>query len=98
MPALWQELPKQFSVSLLQSLRLGRRDFPPQLTRHRAGEQASAHPDTPVNAPAVDREPHLRQGSLPGEHVRVDRVDERSVEIEDECRHHRRSTSLVMSC
>ena len=49
-----------------------------------AREQAAAHPDPPVDPPAVDRHPLLGERALPGEDVRVDRVDQRPVEIEDQ--------------
>jgi len=37
-----------------------------------------------VDPPAIDRQRYLGERALPGEHVRVDGVDERAVEIEDE--------------
>ena len=58
-----------------------------ELARDGAGEQAAAHADPAVDAPAVDRHPALGERPLPGEDVRVDGVDERAVEIEHEGRH-----------
>src|SRR5437773_1214135 len=37
-----------------------------------------------MDPPAVDRKPYLGECALPGEHVRIDGVDERAVEIEDQ--------------
>ena len=54
----------------------------------------SAHPDPAVHAPAVDRHARLRQRLLPGEDVRVHGVDQRPVEIEDQCAH---ATSVVLN-
>ena len=76
-------------MAALDLLGLLGRERPPDLARDGAGEQAAAHPDPPVDAPAVDRHPRLVERALPREDVRVDRVDERAVEVEDE-RGHRR--------
>src|SRR3979409_1990716 len=40
-----------------------------------------------MDLPAVDREPGLVEGLLPGDHVGIDGIDERAVEVEDECAH-----------
>ena len=72
------------AVARLDRLRLLSRELPPHLARDRAREQPAAHPDPAVDPPAVDRHPLLRERPLPREHMRVDRVDERSVEIEDQ--------------
>ena len=60
---------------------------PPDLACDRAREEASAHPNAPVDFPAVDREAGFRERALPGEHVRVNGVDERPVEIKNESAH-----------
>src|SRR3954465_15147027 len=49
-----------------------------------AREETPAHPYPAVDPPTVDRQPNLRERSLPCEHVRVDGVDERAVEVEDQ--------------
>ena len=54
------------------------------LPRRGSREESTAHPDSAMDPPAVDRQSHLVESALPGEDVSVDRVDERSVEIEDE--------------
>ena len=59
----------------------------PDLTRDGAREEAAAHADPPMDAPAVDRHPHFGQGPLPRKDVRVDGVDQRAVEVEDQGRH-----------
>ena len=40
-------------------------------------------PDVPVQPVTIDGYPHLTQGALPGQHVSVDRVYQRAVEIEN---------------
>src|SRR5439155_14021672 len=70
--AFWQQLAIELTVPLLNGLRLIGLEGPPDLTRDRAREQASAHPDAAMDTPAVDRHPGLRERTLPGEHVHVD--------------------------
>ena len=82
-----KQLAEQLAVPALQGLGLRRRQVVADLARHRAGEQAPAHPDAAVDAPAVDRHAGFVERLLPGEDVGVDRVDQRSVEIEDERPH-----------
>ena len=47
--------------------------------------QAAAHADLAVDAPDRERNAFAFERFLPGEHVLVDAVDERAVEIEQEC-------------
>src|SRR5438477_5215218 len=54
------------------------------LARDRTGEETAAHADAAVDLPAIDGQPRLRQRPLPREDVRVHRVNERPVEIEDQ--------------
>src|SRR5207302_639151 len=77
-------LAEDAAVAKLDRLGLCRRELAPHLARDRAREEAAAHPDPAVDAPAVDRHPFLRKRALPREHVRVDGVDQRAVEVEDE--------------
>ena len=79
-----QQLAVELAVAGLHRLRLVGGQLAPQLAPDRAREQAAAHADAPVHAPAVDRHVALGEHALPGEHVRVDGVDERAVEIEDQ--------------
>ena len=81
------ELAEQPVVDALQLLRLLVAQLVADLAADGAREQAAAHPDLAVDAPAVDGHPALLQGLLPREDVGVDGVDERAVEVEDECRH-----------
>ncbi len=48
------------------------------------GEEAAAHPDLAMNAPDRQRDALRVERFLPGEHVLVDAVDERAVEVEQE--------------
>src|SRR5438045_791512 len=70
-------------------LRLLRGDVSPELACDTAGEQATAHADTTMNPPSVDREAGFGEGALPREDMRIDGVDQRSVEVEDQGAHQR---------
>lgn len=85
--AVWEKLAEKLAVPCLDPFRVAVAERPPDLTRNCASKKAPAHPDTPVDLPAIDRESGFRQGALPREDVRVDGVDERSVEIENERTH-----------
>ena len=50
------------------------------------GEQAAAHADLAMDAPDGKVDPLGVQRLLPGEHVLIDAVDQRAVEIEEEHR------------
>jgi len=63
------------------------RERVPDLARDGTREQASAHPDAPVDAPPVERQARLGERQLPREDVRIHAVDEGSVEVEDERAH-----------
>ena len=93
-PPVGEQLAEDPPVPPLERLGLLRRQLPPHLARDGAREEAAAHPDPPVDPPPVDRHPLLRQRALPREDVRVDGVDERPVEIEDQRRHE----SLAITC
>ena len=82
-----QQLAEQAVVDVLQLARLLVGEVVPDLAADRAREQAAAHPDLAVDAPAVDRQAVLMEGLLPGEDVGIDGVDEGSVEVEDQRRH-----------
>ena len=66
------------------------RQAPPDLAGDGAGEEPAAHADPAMDPPAVDRVAGLEQRPLPGEDVGVDGVDERAVEVEDQCLHGQR--------
>jgi hypothetical protein len=74
-------------MALLEPLDLVVAELPPDLAGDGAREQPAAHADPPVDAPALERHPRLVEGLLPREDVRVDAVDERAVEVEDERAH-----------
>src|SRR5581483_1248830 len=59
-------------------------DLPPGLAEQRVGEQAAAHADLAVDPPDRELDPRLVQGLPPSQHVLVDAVDERPVEVEHE--------------
>ena len=83
-PPLGQQLVEDPPVAGLDRLGLLARELAADLAGDRAREEAAAHPDPAVDPPAVDRHPLLGERALPGEDVRVDRVDERAVEVEDQ--------------
>ena len=86
-PALGEQVAVELAVPALDFLDVGVFEGPTQLAREGAGEEAAAHADPAMDAPALDRHPGLRQGALPGEDVGIDRVDEGSVEVEDQGAH-----------
>jgi hypothetical protein len=83
-PSLGQDLAVELAVAALDRLGLLVGEGTPDLTCRGPGEEAAAHADAAVDPPAVDRESDFGERSLPGEHVRVDGVDERAVQVEDE--------------
>src|SRR6185312_16338732 len=50
----------------------------------RVDEQPAAHPDAAVDLPHRQAHPNTLQRLAPGQHVLVDAVDERAVQIEQE--------------
>ena len=86
-PALGQEALEDLAVAVLERARLLLAELAADLPAHGAGEEAAAHADAAVDPPAVDDDPALHERALPGEDVRVDRVDEGPVEVEDERGH-----------
>ena len=96
--AFGQELPEQFAVALQENFLLCGIDLAPEFACGRARSQAAAHADAPMDAPSIDREAAFRERPLPGEHVRVNRVDQRAVEIEDQRLHVYRLRRSTSSC
>ena len=84
---MWKQRFIDLAVTMLQRVGLIAFELATDLARDRAGEQPAAHANPAVHAPAVDRHAGFRQRLLPGKHVRVDGVDEGSVEIKDQCAH-----------
>jgi hypothetical protein len=87
-----QQLAEDLAVTGLDRAGLILGDRAPEFARDGAREEPAAHADAAVDAPAVDRHVALRERSLPSEHVGVDGVDERAVEVEDQ-RGHARTVS-----
>jgi hypothetical protein len=52
------------------------------LAQQHAAEQAAAHPDLAMDAPNREVDPLRCQRFAPGQHVLIDGVDQRAVEIE----------------
>jgi hypothetical protein len=57
---------------------------PVELAGQRGHEQPAAHADPAVDLPHRQVDVHARQSLAPGDHVLVDRVDQRPVEVEQE--------------
>ncbi len=74
-------------MSSLESFHFTLGDGAAQLSSNGTSEQPAAHPDPPVNPPAIDCHACFGQRPLPGEDVGVDRIDEGAVEIEDQRGH-----------
>ena len=58
-PALRQELAEELAVPGLDPAGILVAERLPDLAGHRSGEEAAAHPDAPVDLPAIDRETRL---------------------------------------
>ena len=61
-------------------------DREPGLAHQLVGEQAAAHADLAVDAPDGKLDALAVERLLPGQHVLIDAVDQRAVEIEQEDR------------
>ena len=86
-PSLRRELHEEFTVTTLKRFRFFRRELASDLACDCPCEQSAAHPDPAVNPPSVDRHPGFFKCLLPREHMRINRVDERSVEVKYQCVH-----------
>src|SRR5688572_14981822 len=86
-PTLGQQLAKQRAVTPLDRLCFGVRKSSTRLAGNGPREQAAAHPDASVDAPAIDWQPGLGKRALPGKYMGIDGVDQRSVEVEDQRLH-----------
>jgi hypothetical protein len=82
-----QDLEEDLRMPALEDLELLAGQRPADLARHHACEQSSTHPDPAVDAPGVDHESRFRERTLPREDMRVDGVDERPIQIEDQRPH-----------
>ena len=61
-------------------------DRNPRLADELVGEQAPAHADLAMDAPDGEVEALVVERLLPGEHMLIDAVDQRAVEVEKENR------------
>src|SRR5207253_7829432 len=93
--AFREEAAKQLTVPTLDDLGLVRRDLAAELACDAAREQAAAHADTTVDAPAVDGKARFGECALPRKHVSIDGVHERSIEIEDQGAYGRSSATAL---
>lgn len=82
-----QELPEDLLVAPVDRLGLLGGQLAAGLALGVADDQLAAGADVPVQAVAVHDDADLGQGELPGQHVAVDRIDERAVQVENECVH-----------
>src|SRR5690242_20201708 len=71
-------------MNALQALGLFSRDAVPGLSEKSINEEPSAHPDLAVNASDRQVNAARLQGFAPREHVLIDAVNKRAVQIEDE--------------
>ena len=81
-PHLRRVLLKRFAVYLVYSLSLFGRNLSPDLTSQSVHEESAAHADLAVNAPNGEMNPAGLERLTPREHVLIDAIDQRSVEIE----------------
>ena len=58
-------------------------ELQPGLAQQHVREQAAAHADASVDAPDREGDPLRLERLAPGEHVLVDAIDERAVEVEE---------------
>src|SRR5206468_8144221 len=84
-PPLGQQFAKKLPVAGLDAPGVTVAQGSSDLARHRPCEQPAAHPDASMDLPPIDRKTGLGKRTLPREDMRVDGVDERAVEIEDQC-------------
>jgi hypothetical protein len=70
-------------MSLVDSGDFLARELAPRLAQQRIDEETAAHSDPPMNAPHGELDPRFLERFAPREHVLVDAVDERSIEVEE---------------
>jgi hypothetical protein len=62
-------------------------EFVPKLTPSCTSEQTSAHPDPPVNTPAIDCHVRFCKRTLPREDVCIDCIDKGSIKVKNKRSH-----------
>src|SRR5262245_53727309 len=78
------ELAKNLGVPTVDRLGLLRGQLPPGIALGVADDKFPARPDVAVQAEAVHGNSSLGESLLPGEYMRVDGVDQRPVQIEEQ--------------
>lgn len=73
-----------FGVHLLKAGSLFRSNFVSSFSQQSIDEEASAHADSPVNAPHGQGNAGFLERLIPGEDVLIDAADQRSIEIKKE--------------
>jgi hypothetical protein len=81
-PNLGRAARVDIGVSTLQLLDKPGADLGSGLAKQRVDQQSATHADPAMNSPDGEPDPHLLKGFTPCQHVLVDAVDERPVEIE----------------
>ena len=86
----WSDAVKATDERVAVQFRERRDHLPIELSVELAGErvyeQAAAHPDPAVDLPHGQADTHALERVAPGDHVLIDAVDERSVEVEQKRR------------
>src|SRR6266478_1142368 len=86
---------KQSRVRLLELGRVFLAQLMPGLTRQTIGQESTAHPDAPVDAPDRQLDAGQLERLVPRDGVLIDAVNERAVQVEEEGRtvgHDRKAT------
>ncbi len=82
-PWVRHDLLEEFAVPAVNGLYLLRRQLATGLALGEADNETPARPDVAVEPVTGHAHTHLAEGALPGEHVGVDGIDERAVQVED---------------
>jgi hypothetical protein len=86
-PPKGQELLKDFSMTPLKRQYFCCAEVSAQFACDCPGEKAAAHTNPSMDEPAWNGHARFRECLLPSKNVGVDRIDERPVQIKDECAH-----------
>ena len=84
---VWKHLKKQFSMPLLQVFRFLRAEIAVQFASRCPRKEAAAHSNAAMNAPAVNWHVSFRKRLLPGKHMSIHRINQRTVKINDKRAH-----------
>src|SRR5262249_32528007 len=83
-PGAWHKLAEDFSVPPVDGLRLARRQWATGLALGVADDERPARPDVAVQPVTVHGHPRLAECALPGEHVGVNGIYERAIQVEEQ--------------